>query len=380
MLFIIKWLQFILLTILQPILCIFGILNNLINLIVIENRTKRKEFNEAMYRFIEINSTFNIFYCIIMFLKLMNTCIFDEAGIYCSSLYETPAIQSYKIIVVHFLGNSLKLCSNVSYFLFALCRLIIISSPPKLSTPITSKNKNTTTQKRFKYLFVAMFIFGVCSLLSLFKLFQYKLNEWKDYRKEFPYEIRDELYCSTSGQYECALFSSFKIVNSILNDICMVVLNILIDVILIKKFHKFLEKKSAVHSVDVDHHKNIQKSKKRINRMVFFNSCLYILSHIPEFTTTLLLILYSRRIVKFCMFNFSCDLINEEAESFGLISIVCQFFIYKVFDKNFRVSYKEIKAKVFCWSKSQDSITNKLDKWPKELKNLKNLIGNGQTD
>lgn len=380
MLFIIKWFQFILLTILQPILCTFGILNNLINLIVIENRTKRKEFNEVMYRFIEINSTFNIFYCIIMLLKLMNTCIFDEAGIYCSSLYETSAIQSYKIIVVHFLGSSLKLSSNVSYFLFALSRLIIISSPLKPSPPLTSTNKNIPPQKRFKFIFVAMVIFGVCSLLSLFKLFQYKINEEKDYRKEFPYELRDELYCSTSGQYECALFSSFKIVNSILNDICMVVLNILIDVVLIRRFHKFLEKKSAVHLVDVDHHTNIQNTKKRINRMVFFNSCLYILSHMPEFTTTLLLIVYSRSIVKFCMFNFSCDIINEEAESFGLISIVCQFFIYKVFDKNFRASYREIKARVFCWSRSEDSIANTLDPWPKELKNLKNLIGNGQID
>ena len=117
-LFLIKWLQFILLTILQPLLCGLGIINNLINLIVIKNKSKKKEFNETMYRFIEINSIFNIFYCLCMSMKLINTCIFDVGSVFCSSVYKTDSSQYFKIVFIFFLGNAFKLSSNISYLLF----------------------------------------------------------------------------------------------------------------------------------------------------------------------------------------------------------------------------------------------------------------------
>jgi hypothetical protein len=101
-LFLIKWLQFILLTILQPLLCGLGVINNLINLIVIKNKTKKKEFSETMYRFIEINSIFNIFYCLCMSMKLINTCIFDEESVFCSNIYKTDSSQYFKIVFICF--------------------------------------------------------------------------------------------------------------------------------------------------------------------------------------------------------------------------------------------------------------------------------------
>ena len=58
--YLIKWLQFILLTILQPFLCLIGLTNNVLTLCVIRNRTKRKDFNSQMYKHIQINAIFNI--------------------------------------------------------------------------------------------------------------------------------------------------------------------------------------------------------------------------------------------------------------------------------------------------------------------------------
>ena len=148
-LFFIKWLQFILLTILLPILCALGIINNLMNLIVIGNKAKKKEFNEAMYRFIEINSIFNIVYCCIMSLKLINTCVFDEVDVFCSNVYKDESSQYFKIILIFFLGNSFKLSSNVSYLLFSLSRLILI----------TVEKKKPTTTASFKKLKLNRFFF-----------------------------------------------------------------------------------------------------------------------------------------------------------------------------------------------------------------------------
>jgi hypothetical protein len=307
-LFLIKWLQSILLTILQPLLCGLAIVNNLINLIVIKNKSKKKEFNETMYRFIEINSIFNIFYCLCMSMKLINTCIFDEESGFCSSVYTNDSSQYFKIIFIFFLGNSFKLSSNISYLLFSVSRLVLITIEKNL------------TKKEFKfnrYILYFGAIFLASCFLSVFKLFQYELNVEQDFRKDFSFETLDEFYCESNGvdkNYKCNLFKFFKIFNSILNDILLVILNLIVDAILLRNFHRHLDNKSR-HIIDMDHHKNIQKSKKKLNRMIFFNGLLYVFSHLPEFVTTLLLVIYSRDISRFCNFNFSCDLVSEKWNS-----------------------------------------------------------------
>jgi hypothetical protein len=182
------------------------------------------------------------------------------------------------------------------------------------------------------------------SFLSLFKLFQYGINVELEYHKEFPFEIRDEVFCENfENKFQCKLFNVFKLVNRSLNDLLFVVLNILIDLFLLKRFKNHLNRKLKQIS-DSAQHKAIEKSKKNLNRMILFNSFLYVLSHLPEFIITLLLIIYSKKISNFCKNKFSCDLLNEEAEFFGLISIVCQFYVFKIFDKNFKKSFNNIKS------------------------------------
>jgi len=163
-------------------------------------------------------------------------------------------------------------------------------------------------------------------MLSFYKLFQYSLNLEHDFRKDFPYEIYNEFYCDSSDlidvKFKCSLFSFFKVFNSILNDILLVILNLIVDVVLLRNFHRHLDNKLR-QIVDMDQHKNIQKSKTKVNRMILFNGLLYVFSHLPEFVVTLLLVVYSKKISNLCQYNFSCDLVSEEAEFFCLISIVC---------------------------------------------------------
>jgi hypothetical protein len=376
-LFFIKWLQFILLTILQPLLCSFGIINNIMNLIVIENRAKKKEFNQAMYRFIEINSIFNIFYCSIMILKLINTCIFNKSSVFCSNVYENESSQYFKIIVIHFLGNSMKLGSNLSYLLFALSRLILIT--------LDKENNVKRKHNKIVYAFYLLLIFFTCSIISTFKLFQYRINETLTDQKDFPYEIRDEAFCGINEndvKFQCRLFNGFKILNTVLNDILLLVLNLIIDLVLLKNFHKHLDKKLR-QILDIDHKMKIEKAKKKINRMIFFNTFLYLLSHLPEFLTALVLIVYANRISDFCQNNFSCDLLNEEAEFFSLISIVCQFYVFRIFDKNFKMSYLDLKSRfcsIFSINQEKQNVSNSSSVITIELKNLNNLIGDGLID
>jgi hypothetical protein len=383
-LFFLKWLQFILLTILQPTLCIMGIINNLLNLMIIGNRTKKKVFNQTMYRFIEIHSIFNILYCSVMCMKLINTCIFDEGSVFCSSIYKEDSSQYFKIVFIFFLGNSFKLASNVSYLLFSLSRLILVTFVKKTTTPLFKK------QRFARYVFYFLAIFATSCLLSVFKLFQYNLNFEHDFRKDFPFEIYNQFYCDSSDlidmKFKCNLFRVFKVFNSILNDILLVILNLIIDVILLGNFHRHLNNKLR-QIIDMDHHKNIQKSKTKVNRMILFNGLLYVFSHLPEFVVTLLLVVYSKKISNLCQYNFSCDLVSEEAEFFCLISIVCQFYIFKVFDKNFKENFRDLKHQLLSmltckkFKLTQDRTTKLYTSTNDiELKKLANLIGNGLID
>ena len=88
--------------------------------------------------------------------------------------------------------------------------------------------------------------------------------------KEFPYEIRDEQYCNNeTNSFQCQLFNAFKIVNRTLNDLLFVILNIVFDLILLIKFKKIMDKK-LLKIKDLTQRKQIEKSKKNLNRMILF--------------------------------------------------------------------------------------------------------------
>ena len=339
-LYMIKFVEFILLVILMPMLCFIGIINNGLTILVIRNRNMKKEFQESMYKHIIINAGFNIVYCLIMGLKLINTCIFYGPSVFCSNVYQEIWAQQFKIILIHFLGNVTKMCSNVSYFFFSITRLLLLTKH-KTGVVINMRNKNTLI-----YIYIIILVLINC-ILSLFKLFQYRTNTFYDFSssfvKEFPYELRDEEYCkNVYNLHECQLFNVFKIANRSLNDLLFVLLNILIDLTLMVKFKKLMDGKLSQIN-DLAQRTLIEKSKKNLNRMILFNGFIYIVSHLPAFTITLLLVIYSKKIANFCFNKFSCDLLNEEADVFSLISIVCQFYVFKNFDKHFKRSFNEFK-------------------------------------
>ena len=337
--FLIKWLQFILLTILQPSLCLIGIITNLFTVFVIKNKSKEKEFKHAMYQFALLNSLFNISYCLIMSFKLINTCIFYGSSIFCSSLYLKNASQQFKIIFIFYFGNVFKMCSNLSYLSFTISRLIVITFYTENAIPAFPA-KNLLS-------FFILFLLTSC-VLNLFKLFQFTINSSYLFHEEFPYEIRNEAFCEKiENQFQCKLFNGFKISHRIFNDVLFVIVNIIVDSVLLQRFRKQMDLK-ARQVVDLDHHKRIRESKTRINRMVLTNSIIYVVSHLPEFFSSLLLVIKAKNILNFCQRNVSCDLINEEAEFFGLISISVQFFIYTIFDKNFKNSFNDLSFISCC--------------------------------
>ena len=335
----IKWLQFILLTIIQPIFGFIGLINNLMVLLVIYNKNKKKLFKDPMYRHIQINATFNILVCLVMILSLINDCIDGNAhSPYCSSVYMENSAQYFKIIFSNFLGDIFRTGMNVTYIFFSLHRFILVSN--------SKENKFFKRIYNLNLKIYLLFILIFSVLINLFRIFQYEIKQFFDSIQIFPYEIFNEVLCNNAivlgYKIKCKLLDIFKLINKSFNGIFLFVLNFAIDVFILKHFNKDIDHKIEIRSGDADI-SDLIKKKKKVNRMVIINSTIYFISHVPEFVVSVLLISFKKEIYKICGNQGICDLINEEAQFFNSISIMMNFYVLLLFDKNFRESFDNLK-------------------------------------
>jgi hypothetical protein len=337
-LFLIKWIQLVVFEFLQPALCVIGIITNLLSIFTLKHELQTNhdiDKGHSVYKHIYMNSILNLIYCVITLIGLINVCIFD-VSIFCSRIYQNDASQYFRIIVIYFFGNLVKLCSNISYISFAISRFFL------------STNKKTGVLSRFNkmnlrlyYLIIFLFSF----LLSLVRLFEFKINEIEYSTKNFPFEKYDIGSCN-KNDYHCSLFRALNVINDFIKDIMFFIINFIIDIFLYCNSKKNLENKKKL----TNDHKHINmaiKSKNRINQMVFINGFVFFIAYFPEFIANILLITFDNYINKFCILYISCKNISELAQFFNFISISFQFFVYKKFNKRFNKSFNSLRRKLF---------------------------------
>ena len=187
----------------SPTICVIGIITNLLTILTLrQDLNSKKEKDKRISDHMLINSIFNIIYCIFTLLKLINVCIFD-LSVFCSSLYISETSQYFSIIVINFLGNIIKLCCNASFISFSLSRY-----------SLTVNNKNRVIKKLDGLSLMAYYslMLMICTLLSIFKLFQYQTNEIFNSAKSFPYEKYDVGNCKLNDIY-CNLFRYLDLIN-----------------------------------------------------------------------------------------------------------------------------------------------------------------------
>ena len=274
----------------------------------------------------------------------MNICVLPKSS-FCSSVYKTSGAQYFKIYILLFLGNSLRLCCNFSYTLFSISRFYKSTSTKSKLFPKFEK----LNLKRFYFL-----MFVSCCLWSMFKLFEYRPNEiYSSFDKSFPYNRYDNLYCERVDDdslkflsNECQIFPILNMINNVLNNVLFLFVSVMIDISMIRFLNKdFEHKKELFH--DQKHLDEALEHKNKIRKLIITNGILFFISHMPEFVATLFLIIFRKELKFFCFFYFSCTEMNEIFEVFGFIGASVNFFVYKHFDHNFIESYKEIKEKLF---------------------------------
>ena len=140
-----------------------------------------------------------------------------------------------------------------------------------------------------------------------------------------------------------------KIVNNSFNDIILFIFNIALDLLMLKYFNQVIDHKISLRNPSADNTDLLNK-KKKVNRLVIVNGILFFISHMPEFIISILLLSFRDKITHFCTHQIPCDLVNDEAEFFNLISIMCTFYLLLIFDRNFEESFysklKQFKMKL----------------------------------
>ena len=336
--------EYVLIIVLNPIFAFFGMLTNLMVVLVIYNfknftsdkRNKMKKSNHSMFKHILIHSFFNFFYCFIISFKPLNECLIFTSSLFCSPVYTDRSAQYFKIIFTEFLGNMTKTCSNISYVAITFSRLLIM---PKKSKSCLNKFENL----KLKYYFLILVVFS--SLLSGFKFFQFNIDHFEDviYSRQFPSEQSNKRYCISNKNtiFECEILGIIKVVNSVINDIFFFIVTVILDIIVLSGLSKMIKSKKEI--VDNFHEIEENKKKKRIQKMVFINGLVFVFSHLPELIVSVYLLNQSQ--LSICEIS-NCDKLSELAQFFIFFSMLSQFFINKNYNSIFLESYNQIISNI----------------------------------
>ena len=343
-----KWLEYLVLVYITPFFSILGCITNFLNILVCrEIRKDSKLKKNVMYKHMHVNTFFGLVYCLIQSFSLISTCIFPMYS-FCSNVFKGQFAQYFKILIILFLGNTIKICFNFSYIAFSASRFF-------LSTSSASKSFKIFEKYNIKLFYT--FIFVISCLFSMQVLFKYKPNEYySSFDKDFPYDAYGMNYCSLnvfnikSFSLICKLFPILEMINNILNNIVFVFVSLLIDLFLFRFAGQTLSRKKKLSS-DAAHLDEAIKYRDHINWLVLLNSLMYFCSHVPEFVTQILLLVFKKRLTDFCYFYFSCSKILEISQPFNLVSISLSFFVFKKFDKHFEQSL-DFLLKFFQYTKN----------------------------
>ena len=314
-LFAFKWFQMTVDIAFRPCLSILGLITNLLIFKIIKNKKASKDFKNAMYKIIQLNAAFNFVYCLINSFFLANVCIFPHTS-FCSSVYKNYLSQYFKIYIISFLGNSLRICSNITYLIFSISRFSVISS---------TKLKFLKRIESMKPRKLSFLIFLAGCLLSLFKMFDQKPNEsYSTFDLNFPYYPFDIGYCEIRFEndvtkffsFECSLFPILNLINNILNNVLFLLVSVIVDIFLYRFAKMYVEEKTKMFH-DQTHKDEALQHQKKINRLILINGALYFVSHLPEFILTLFAIMIRKKLVELSFYyNFTSRNLIETSEAF----------------------------------------------------------------
>nr|QVK45949.1 G protein-coupled receptor [Proales similis] len=305
----IKLTEFILTTVMASAINCFAVLFNLFVILVFRRMWTSEEFrkkklidkSQPLWDYVYFNVYFVLFQALIFALEPLTACI-EYDGIYCSPFILTRFAQAFYLFVQSYLGNVLKLMTNVTSTLFVIYRFGINSDR-------LAKFRKT---RPVRMIVISLVPALVISAITLFvdERFDYKIL----FEDKFEYLQRDryKIRLRSPILYATYLF------NILLGSIVFTVINLIIDIRLLCFLRSFKQSSRK------------EEAEKRVTKMIVLNGLFSFLFRMPEMAVSILFFAFT-----FNPFLFpSCLLSYEPTHSAcpSLLKISRYFFSFTFFE------------------------------------------------
>lgn len=134
--FILYSFEFLTQIIISPWICVCGIIMCTASILTIKNKNMKSHLSSEFFRYSLLNNIFNLIYCLLIILKLVNKCIVNNS-IYCPVYYKKEVVQYMDLIFLKYISASVKLCSCLSELMISVSRF---KSIKKYSSTSNQKN------------------------------------------------------------------------------------------------------------------------------------------------------------------------------------------------------------------------------------------------
>ena len=344
--------------ILSPLIYLLGLVSNIIVIIVISKYFAN--LKEKHYLYMRINAVTNSILMIIYLLSLATECQYPF-GLYCSKIHDFKAIFYFKVIVIEYLGNTLKLISNFSYIAFSLSRTLLIGKDHGSFLKLFSNDiKNLK-----KYIITVILISLVSNIV---RILQYDLSQNFAYHRKSPLLINEffvVVYHFDELKREdkiIKLILIFKGISDLINNLLFVVLNFIVDVYMTVRLKRTLDEKMNTNDPKTKKLKTdaVLKSILMIVLNAFVNIILKLpllivslhdihvsFTYITDFLRKLVMsefFIYNQTFFfqTICIQNIYCSILERFFNLLVTISFSINIFFYYNFDNNFKVYFLKL--------------------------------------
>ena len=321
-----------------PVVSLVGLVTNLLALLTIAHKKNRTSFNEnkRLFTYIGANSALNACECTLAAFTLMSECL-GTSSVYCSSIGHIDFVKYFYIYVVRYVGDALRMCAQLVMLSFALERFKLTS------------NKDNWLLNRLIVVDLKKLIASY-ALISL-ALCANKLGEY-DVSKNFFAQIeypRLNLQSYLSFSLNLLLY----LTRYLLNDLIRHVLNLLVDIALVREIKLNLNKKKLFHKkllhasngTNKDAAKklhDIRKTHKNSNKLIVFSFLVYIICRLPELVVYLYLATKSQeKSDQILMMTFGPLLVNI-IQYLYILSYSTNLFFFIKFNNAFKTAFHNL--------------------------------------
>jgi hypothetical protein len=263
--------------------------------------------------------------------------------VFCSSIRTTLFAQYFRIVMINFVGNSIKFCCNVTSLMFSLNRFIIV------------RGKQNSSYIRFLFsisnIKLSAFILFFGFFFNLSRLFQYKEEQIDTGRifvyddEEFP-TLRDP---NEYVEYWKYFYIIFQTLSYILNDIFCSVSILIVDILLVYSLKNNVKVKRLRYSQKTSLKIfEVEMAKRKTIIMIVLNTTSSFLFKTPEFVYSLyfsFILIFSEDLTflyYFCYVEEICRSLISILDVFYLFSIIFPFLFYCLFNNKFKLGLKNL--------------------------------------